>query len=200
LAGKRWEIFNIDRKSLSIKVEPSKSGKVLDFFGPGGVEVHPIVRKRMQALLKSNYVPEYLDDTAKLLLLSSRKVAGDLGLLKNNLIQLGPSVRWFTWTGSVIHETLWALGAFATNLKCVGDKTPPHDLYLEFQDTTVEVVKREYQRILGNPPATDRLAGNLSYKMLGKYDRYLLPEAKAMLVALNQIHMEAAMQVIRETL
>ena len=51
LAGRRWQILDIDHERKSITVRPSPGGRVPGFHGDQGVDIHPRVREVMKALL-----------------------------------------------------------------------------------------------------------------------------------------------------
>ena len=61
LAGRRWEILEIDFKRSEILVEPSKGGKVPKYSSGGGADIHTRIREKMREIVTSDYVPAYLD-------------------------------------------------------------------------------------------------------------------------------------------
>ena len=85
LAGRRWQILDIDHDRKAITVEPSPGGRVPGFHGEPGQDIHPRVRQMMKALLGRADMPVYLDMKAREMLLQARATARDSGLLTNRL-------------------------------------------------------------------------------------------------------------------
>ena len=52
LAGRRWQILDIDHERKAITVQPSPGGRVPGFHSERGQDIHPRVREMMKALLK----------------------------------------------------------------------------------------------------------------------------------------------------
>ena len=52
----------------------------------------------MRELLISNYIPEYLDENAKLMLKEAQVAALEAGLTTGSFVIDGPYTYWFTWT------------------------------------------------------------------------------------------------------
>jgi ATP-dependent Lhr-like helicase len=106
LAGRRWQVLQLDRERREIHVAPAK-GKKLPLFGGKGGDVHPRVRQMMMQVLSSADAYGYLDSNAKALLGEARGVAAAARIFDSPVVPLGPSAAaLFTWTGTKIQRTL----------------------------------------------------------------------------------------------
>lgn len=195
LAGKRWKVLSVDTERLEICVEPSKAGKVPMFGGGGLTDVHPKIREKMLDILKGDYVPTYLDETAKGMLHAARKVAKDAGLLENPFYQDGSRVIWFTWTGSKIHRTLWGLARLSTDLYVDGIDGPFDDLTLCF-NAPLDKVINIFPRLIETPPPIEEIAKAFPIPAQEKYDRYLTGELQTRLFAHNALDLSGSVKLI----
>ena len=57
LAGRRWQILDIDHERKAITVQPSPGGRVPGFHSDPGQDIHPRVREMMKALLERADLP-----------------------------------------------------------------------------------------------------------------------------------------------
>ena len=113
LAGRRWEVVDVDPDRQQISVIPTNVPKWTKFAGSGG-EVHPRVRQMMLQVLLDDEMPAYLNPIGSKWLDDGRKTAKEANLLKDRWWSLGPQKSLlFTWTGSRIHATLLAIQAAA---------------------------------------------------------------------------------------
>ena len=112
LAGRRWQILDIDHDRKTIAVQPSPGGRAPDFRSKQHEEIHPRVRAVMKSLLEAGELPQYLDMRAREMLVQARATAAQSRLLRNPFIQDGPDTIWFTWTGTKIQRTLRGLGEY----------------------------------------------------------------------------------------
>ena len=193
LAGRRWKILDIDHDRKTILVQPSTGGRVPRFFsGPGG-DIHPRVRQVMRALLEQNEPIAYLDPTASTLLAQARSTARESGLLRDPFLQDGLDTIWFTWNGSKIQRTLWALGKITGTFTIVDEAVA-----LVFEKTPIERVKEIYQAFLTNCPEAVALAMQFPWRVVEKYERYLSDDLTAELFARERMDLVGALEKIRE--
>ena len=89
LAGKRWEIKDLDLKKEKMYVIPSKGGKTSRYSGDL-VLIFTTGTEKMRELLFSNYIPEYLDENAKLMLKEAQVAALEAGLTTGSFAIDGP--------------------------------------------------------------------------------------------------------------
>jgi len=168
LAGKRWEIKDLDLKKEKMYVIPSKGGKTSRYSGGLGSDIHPRVREKMRELLTSNYIPEYLDENAKLMLKEARTAALEAGLATSSFVIDGPYTYWFSWTGSAKHRTLYILGkAFG------GLDVEDLEIALKFKGVSPSQIQDIYHSLLENCPSPEEIAAKIQGNSTEKYDRYV---------------------------
>lgn len=182
LAGKRWKIITADFKRGEIIVEPSKGGALPVFFGGCEPDIHQKVCEKMLQILVSGKIPEYLDETAKEMLVYAQCTAKHAGLLKENIIQIGNDTYWFTWTGSAKHRTIMALGQFFGGLK-IEDL----GITLKYYGITPKELKKVYNEISKNMPSTFEIAEKFPNREYEKFDKYLPERLKIESFANNHL-------------
>lgn len=168
LAGKRWEIKEVDYKKWKIFVEPSKGGKVPIFSGGSEPDIHPRVRQKMREILISDHIPVYLDTKSKEILTSARGAAKEAALDKSNFLEDHGYTYWFPWTGSAKHRTLLIMGREFCRFEIEDE-----GLALKFQNASPSQIKAAYKTILQNPPQDLELAERYKNLIQEKYDSYL---------------------------
>lgn len=172
LAGKRWEIKEVDFKKEKIFVEPSKGGKVPAFSGGLGPDIHPLIRQKMKEIVTSNFVPEYLDNHAKEMLIEAQLVVKESNLHESNFFTDHGDTYWFTWTGSAKQRTLLVIG----REYCGFDIEDDHEIALKFLKTTPSEIQDGFNKIFSKPPSELEIAGKFKNLIQEKYDRYLPEE------------------------
>jgi ATP-dependent Lhr-like helicase len=168
LAGKRWEIIDMDFRKSKMFVRRSKGGKLPSYSGTPGPDIHPKVREKMCSLITSNYIPEYLDNQAKLMLKEAQNAAREADLLRNSFVVDGAHTYWFTWTGSAKHRTLFILGKVFGGLD-VEDQ----EIALKFKGVTPLQIQEVYKSLLENCPSPIDIAEKFQALTNEKYDQYV---------------------------
>jgi ATP-dependent helicase Lhr and Lhr-like helicase len=192
LAGRRWQVLGIDHDRKTVAVKPSPGGRVPEFHHTPGRDIHPRVREVMRELLEQDELPVYLDPTARDMLTQARATARDSGVLRNPFLQDGLDTIWFTWTGSRIQRTLWALGKLS-GISTIHDE----DIALVFEKTPVARVQEIYRGFLSNCPDAVSLARQFPYRVVEKYDRYLSDDLTAEVFARERMDLPGALEKIR---
>jgi ATP-dependent helicase Lhr and Lhr-like helicase len=192
LAGRRWQIMDIDHDRKTIAVRPSPGGRVPGFHSAQARDIHPRVREVMKALLEPGEVPLYIDVKAREMLIQARATAADSGLLRNSFLQDGPDAIWFTWTGSRIQGTLWGLGTFFGGLKVIDE-----GVALVFEKVSAARVQEIYHAFLTDCPDGVSLASQYTHRLIEKYDRYLSDDLTAELFARERLDLSGALEKIR---
>jgi ATP-dependent Lhr-like helicase len=193
LAGRRWQILDIDHERKTISVKPSPGGRAPDFHSRQGIEIHPRVRAAMKSLLASGTLPQYLDMRAREMLSQARATAAQSGLLRIPFIQDGPDTIWFTWTGTKIQRTLLGLGAHFGGLKVIDERVA-----LVFEKVSLAQVLETYRDFLTECPDAVSLAMQFPHRIVEKYDRYLSGDLTAELFARERLDLSGALNKIRE--
>ena len=122
----------------------------------------------MRELLISNYIPEYLDENAKLMLKEAQVAALEAGLTTGSFVIDGPYTYWFTWTGSAKHRTLYILGKAFGRLD-IEDL----EIALKFKGVSPSQIQDIYHSLLENCPSDEEIAATIRNISNEKYDRYL---------------------------
>jgi ATP-dependent Lhr-like helicase len=109
LAGRRWQVSQVDQERLTIYVRPAEGLRGARFKGGLG-EIDPKIRVKMRELLSDSQTLHYLDSEAAKLLEDARGAATSANICRPELVSLGPSrCAWMTWTGTRIQATLQAM-------------------------------------------------------------------------------------------
>ena len=168
LAGRRWEILEIDFKRNEILVEPSKGGKVPKYFGGGGADIHTRIRDKMREIVISDYVPAYLDPHAQVMLREAQHAAREAGLAENPFVVDGAHIYWFTWTGSAKHRTLFTLGK-----EFAGFHVEDEEIALKFKGISPSQIMEKYKEMLASCPSPEEIAEKFQGRTSEKYDQFV---------------------------
>lgn len=171
LAGKRWEILNVDYKKKEVLVNPSRGAKVPKFYGSALPDIHPKIVEKMKEILLSNKTIPYLDKSAQEMLQMARSTAQDAKLASNNYLVDGETVYWFTWTGTAKNRTLAKIGAISKGFDV--DYSNNHDIALKFTGASIEEIKKFYRNLSENMPPLIEIANNIEDLIHEKYDQYV---------------------------
>ncbi|WP_321505944.1 DEAD/DEAH box helicase [uncultured Methanoregula sp.] len=171
LAGRRWEILNVDFEKEVILVEPSKGGKVPKYFGGGGADIHRRIREKMHEVVLSDIIPTYLDKKAQMMLKKAQHAARSAGLATNPFVVDGAFTYWFTWTGSAKHRTLFTLGR-----EFGGMKVEDEEIALKFKGVSPAQILEKYRALVENCPSPEEIAEKFQGRTSEKYDQYV-PES-----------------------
>jgi ATP-dependent Lhr-like helicase len=99
LAGRRWQVEEVDHKGKQVFVIPTKGRKSIHFASAAG-EIHTRIITEIRKILIEEEEPPYLDDCGKQMLRTARTTAAKTGLLTHNLVRAEQSVEWFPWIGT----------------------------------------------------------------------------------------------------
>lgn len=171
LAGRRWQVVEIDHPRKLVLVKPG-TGRRPPIFRSGTRDVDAAVHARMKALAITLDVPTYLDDTAAEILEAVRAQARLLGGFSPSLVDRGGSTDLFLWAGSRVARTLHLA------LLHRGVTTTPFDIGLEV-GLPLPALRTALESFVSEPPEGIALA-RLADEALGarlidgeKYDEYL---------------------------
>ena len=168
LAGRRWEILEIDFKRSEILVEPSKGGKVPKYFSGGGADIHTRIREKMREIVTSDYIPAYLNPQAQAMLREAQHAAQEAGLAENPFVVDGAHTYWFTWTGSAKHRTLFTLGKEFSGLH-VEDE----EIALKFKGVSPSQIMEKYKEMFASCPSPEEIAEKFQGRTSEKYDQFV---------------------------
>lgn len=171
LAGKRWEIINIDYKKKEILVTPSLGAKVPKFFGAELPDIHPKIVEKMKEILLSDKKIPYLDKKAQEMLQMARTTAHDAKLASKNYVVDGKDVYWFTWTGTAKNRTIAKIGFISKGFDI--DYTNNYDMALKFSGSDLEDIIDFYSDLPENMPSLIEISQKIGDLVHEKYDQYI---------------------------
>jgi ATP-dependent Lhr-like helicase len=189
LAGRRWQVIEIDDDSREILVRPAHGRKAPRFLGAGG-EIHHRVRQKMRDVLLGAKAYPYLNQTGSDLLAHARRTAERVGLSMNPLIALGENrCLWFTWTGTKTQRTLCLFA------DAVGLAATDRDIAIEFESGVRDVFDK-LSRAYGSAVDARALAKRIPVKQVRKFDEYVSEELLTFALASDAIDASAARRII----
>ena len=189
LAGRRWQVLQIEEEHRQIIVKRSSGRKATKFLGQGG-EIHPRVRKEMKKALVSHKTYAYLSSGAADLLSEARAVARRVNLESDNWVALSPrECLWFTWTGTKIQRTLSLIFARSRI------ETKDHDIAIQFPMGVSEA--QTLVKNLGSHSQDARILAELfRAKHLKKFDEYVSVDLLNDAIASDYLDVDGAYSVI----
>lgn len=168
LAGRRWQVNNIDTKRNRIYVNLAMSGGYV-YFDINGTEIDGIITQKMKEIYLDNTTYPYLD--CKTGCHTELYIARDF--FKNNNMDKSPFVKYedksilITWMGAKINRTISLIYEYI-----FGEGVAYNELML------IDITLENIQTILShNKPTVEQLSTLVSrdYKIKQKYD-YLLSD------------------------
>lgn len=110
LAGRAWEVVDIDTKRHVVFAKPVKGRIKASWAGGGGGDIHTRILQRMRKALLEETMYPYLQPHARERLQEARRLSKDAGIDKGHLLSLGGnSYCLFPWAGSIPFRTLTRL-------------------------------------------------------------------------------------------
>jgi ATP-dependent Lhr-like helicase len=128
LAGRTWEVTDVDMKRKSVYAIPVK-GKIRTYWAGGSLKIHNRIPGKMKNILDTELEYPYLQTGAKARMAEAYFLARNTGFDRHNVLTLGgKTVCVFPWMGSIDYHLLTLLikklcGA-RINLKSVGGQPP----------------------------------------------------------------------------
>ncbi len=195
LAGRRWQVQEIDGERREVAVIPSR-GRRPPQFDSGRPPVHSVLHEKMRALACGAGEPRYLDEGAREILQHIRATARNCRKFEPR-IQIAPErVRLILFKGTRITRTL-RLALLMTELSVVDE-----DVGLDVKGD-LDQVRRSLRAFYANPDraALAALADDkLHARTLGgeKWDHFLPDELWQKAYCDEQLDVEGAVSVAKE--
>ena len=168
--GRRWQVVEVADREKLISVEPSTAGVPPSFFGGGG-DLDDRVVRAMFDLYRSEEVPPFLDQTARVLLAEGRAAFARHRLAETALIADDGGQWLFPWVGTIRLNTLMLA------LRAAGLDANARGVAIEITKSGPEAVAAALRTLATAPPPDPReLARRCEARTIGKYD-HLLNEA-----------------------
>lgn len=155
LAGRSWEVIEVDMKSKVVHVKRIK-GKIKTYWGGGNIKTDNRVLWRMKEVLAKPADYPYLQKGAKNRMDEAWFLAKNSGLDKYNVFSLGgKALCIFPWLGNVDYFTVMylikKLCGYMLNIKSIGGQ-PPYFITLKTEwGITPEVFLNEFREAINTP-------------------------------------------------
>ncbi|MBL9165627.1 MAG: DEAD/DEAH box helicase [Planctomycetaceae bacterium] len=166
LAGRRWQVVDVDTRREEINVIPARGRKAAPFQGSAG-EIHDRVRDKMRTVLLGQDGFKYLNPGAANWLAEARQTAITAGLHRSAWHQISSAKSLlFTWSGSRTQRTI-VLFARLAGIEAVDRK-----IAIEFP-APERVVRHKLLALLHSGVSREALADKEAYHARRKYDCYV---------------------------
>jgi ATP-dependent helicase Lhr and Lhr-like helicase len=180
LAGRTWEIFEVDPNRRVAKVNPSRrEANASSWRGTCG-EIHTRVLQRMRQVLAEDTVYPYLQKNARARLQLARQVARDQGILTHPIVLLEDGYACiFPWVGSGAFRTLERFLRFHCKgyLGTKGIKgRAPYFIVVNLGKCPIASLEYELRSIADRAISPELLLDQEELPKSQKYDEYILPD------------------------
>ena len=179
LAGKSWEVLDIDLKRKTVFVKPVKGKASIQWHGSGGT-ICTRVLKRMRQVLFEDIEYSYLQEKARERISSARKLARSAGLDQSNILPLGQnSCSVFPWLGTIAYRTLerWIRYAGKEELRIISTGgISPYFLTVQFRGPAIEEFRQWVISKHDEEIDEEDMVGETEAPQLQKYDEFVPPE------------------------
>ena len=176
LAGRVWEVEELDTSRRLIYVRAAKGEKSISWSGSMG-EIHTRVLDGMRTVLFEDTVYPYLGENAKHRLALARNTARASGMQSSPLLSIG-SDRFvlFPWLGTRgFHATRRTLRHYAHDLG-IGEIRGEGCYYITFRggrETPERLLARLSALLSKSPPKPSELVGEEESPCFDRYDKYI---------------------------
>lgn len=176
LAGKSWEVQDIDLKRKTVFVKPVKGKANIHWHGSGGTICTRIIQRMRQVLLEDTEYG-YLQKQARERIASARKLARSAGVDRSNILPLGQNTCClFPWLGTIAFRTLerWICHAAKEELGIMSTGgISPYFLTVQLKKPAMEKLRH---RIIAMPTEEvkgEDLVGEAEVLQIQKYDEFV---------------------------
>ncbi len=171
-AGRTWRVDEVDEEQKAIYVTRT-SGGVPPLFSGGVGRTHTRVRQKMRALLESQEVPAFLDETAKKLLAEARDFYGRMELAQTVVLDQGREVQLLTWLGDAANE---AIACLLIRRGFTATPSGPGVEVIKAGSSTEEIVDALIDAGIDEPPPLEVLLSDVRNLRREKWD-WALPDS-----------------------
>ncbi len=191
LAGRRWQVLDVNDRSQEISVQPA-SGRKAPYFPSAGGNVDTRIRQKMREVLRSKNLPSYLDSTGASLLVEARIVAKETGLSQVDIVPCGlKGMVWFPWTGSRAMRTLQLMFQ-AVDIPASLQRS---GLSITFA-TTLDALLPMLRQLTIRVPTSEQLIEQVWTCELRKWDRFVCPELLAESFMRDELNLTEALECL----
>lgn len=175
LAGRTWEVIEVNAKKKAIAVEPSKKSATCSSWRGNTGETHSKVLQRMKQVLQETMLYPYLQSGAKQRLQTARELAG----LRSIQLIDEETCCIFPWMGTIAFRTLERFlrvyAKEALGLKSVKARSP-YFLVVRLGKCSLENLEYEIRSLCDRRLSLNDLIDSEEIPKLQKYDEYIPPE------------------------
>ena len=176
LAGRTWEIFDIEPKANTIWVKPVEGIANIAWRG-GSSNIHTKVLQKMQQVLAEDKEYSYLQSGAKKRLKIARQLAKATGLNQFNVLPIKSNICCiFPWMGTVAYRTFERL----LNLYCRDTLeiksitgVSPYFMLLKVSKDKIDDTFNQIYSLCTQQIAPQQLVSSKEVLKLQKYDRFI---------------------------
>ncbi|WP_445638288.1 ATP-dependent helicase [Nostoc sp. DSM 114161] len=176
LAGRTWEVVEVDFKKRAILVKPAE-GKASVYWRGGGGTIHTRVLQRMRQVLFEDVEYSYLQKNALQRLQTVRQLVRRVGLEKQNILELEKGKCCiFPWMGTVGYRTLerllnsWCRESL--EIKSIGGINPYY-LTIKLGKGKFEYLAGEIASLCEQRISAEDLVSNSEAPEIQKYDEFI---------------------------
>ena len=173
LAGRTWEVLEVDLKSKAISVKLVKGKSRISWSGMIG-DIHTKILQRMKKVLFEETEYKYLQKHARERLFEARRLAQSIGLQNNNIFSLGGNVYCiFPWMGTIPFQTLNNyLKKFCGYLN-ISKRMSPYYIVFEVKNDKIIILYNEILSISHKQFSEYELVCDTDFLQKQKYDEYI---------------------------
>ena len=176
LAGRNWEIFDIEPKASTIWVKPVEGIANIAWRG-GSSNIHTKILQKMQQVLAEDTEYSYLQSGAKKRLKTARQLAKTTKINQFNVLQIKSNICCiFPWMGTVAYRTFERL----LNLYCRDTLeiksitgVSPYFMLLKVSKDKINDTFNQIYSLSNQQIAPQQLVSSKEVLKLQKYDRFI---------------------------
>lgn len=176
LAGRNWEIFDIEPKASTIWVKPVEGIANIAWRG-GSSNIHTKILQKMQQVLAEDTGYSYLQSGAKKRLKTARQLAKTAGINQFNVLQIKSNVCCILpWMGTVAYRTFERLLNLycrdALEIKSITGVSP-YFMLLKVSKDKIDDTFNQIYSLSNQQIAPQQLVSSKEVLKLQKYDRFI---------------------------
>ena len=176
LAGRNWEIFDIEPKANTIWVKPVEGIANIAWRG-GSSNIHTKILQKMQQVLAEDTEYSYLQSGAKKRLKTARQLAKTTGINQFNVLQIKSNICCILpWMGTAAYRTFERL----LNLYCRDTLeiksitgVSPYFMLLKVSKDKIDDTFNQIYSLCTQQIAPQQLVSSKEVLKLQKYDRFI---------------------------
>jgi ATP-dependent Lhr-like helicase len=200
LAGRTWEVLNVDFKAKTVFVKRSEGSANISWYG-GSITIHTKILQRMRRVLFEDIEYTYLQSNAKKRLKAARQLAKLVGLDKSNIIPLeGKTCCIFPWMGTVAYNTLErflnSLCRESLDIRSMGGRSP-YFLNVKLGKENFNELKDEIVGFAARRLTAEDLVSAEEAPKLQKYDEFVPNNLLRKAFALDCLDVEEVAKLVR---